>query len=76
MDGCLSLTSPIVSRIISGSCYHAYNSIGFNFLYGDSHLCSDFSEETLIYSSRIQLIRNIFGTVSPFEDLILSFSCS
>ena len=47
-----------------------------NFLYGDSHLCPDFSEETLIYSSRIRLIRNIFGTVSPFEDLILSFSCS
>ena len=76
IDRCLSSTSPIVSRIISDSCYYAYNSIGFNFLYGDTYLCSNFSEETLIYSSRIRLIRNIFGIVSPFEDFILSFSCS
>ena len=72
---CLSSASPLVSRIISDSCYYTYNSIGYNFLYGDSHVCSPYSEDTLIYSSKIQLIRKIFGTVSPFEDLIRLFSC-
>ena len=73
---CLSSASPLVSRIISDSCYYTYNSIGYNFLYGDSHVCSPYSEYTLIYSSRIQLIRKMFDTVSHFEDLIRLFSCS
>ena len=77
---CLSSASPLVSRIIFDSCYYAYNSIGYNFLHGDSHVCSPYSEDTL-YSSKIQLIRKIFGTVSHFKDLIrffflfLSLSC-
>ena len=70
---CLSSASSLVSRIMFDSCYYAYNSIGYNFLYSDSHVCSPYSEDTLIYSSKIQLIRKIFGTVSPFKGLIRFF---
>ena len=73
---CLSSASPLFFRIISNSCYYAYNLISYNFLYGDSYVCSPYSENTLIYSSGIQLIRNIFGAVSIFEDIIRLFSCS
>ena len=70
-------SSSFVSRIFKDSCSLAYTGIGYNFMCGHSHLQDGrFTDRVINVSKIIRSIRSVFGFISPFEELIVTLSCS
>ena len=70
-------SSSFVSRIFKDSCSLAYTGIGYNFMFGHSHLQDGrFTDRVINVSKIIRSIRSVFGFISPFEELIVTLSCS
>ena len=68
-------TSHLVAKILYNSSLMAYIFTGYNFMYGSHHL-KIYNDVDLNISTSIRLIRRVFGTSSPFENLIIYLSCS
>ena len=69
--------SSFVSQIFRDSHSLAYTFVGHNFMFGYSYLQNDlYTSQVLNVAKIIRSIRYAFGPVSPFEELIVRFSCS
>ena len=59
------------------TCFLAYTAIGYNFMFGHSHLQDGtFTDRVINVSKIIRSICSVFGFISPFEELIVTLSCS
>ena len=67
-------TSCVISRILSLSSLLAYTFTGYNFMYGSHHL-KNYSDLDWNISTSIRSIRQVIGSFSPFENLIIHLSC-
>ena len=70
----LMSNSSFVSQIFRDSHSLAYTFVGHNFMFGYSYLQNDLYTNQVLNVAKI--IRYAFGPVSPFEGLIVRFSCS
>ena len=61
---CLDMDHPLVSFIISDSMHLAYSFIGYNFLFGSSHL-KFINDNDLCIANTIRLYRHMYGYFSP-----------
>ena len=60
-------SSSFVTRIFKDSCSLAYTGIGYNFMFGHSHLQDvTFTDRVTNVSKIIRSIRSVFGFISPF----------
>ena len=74
-NGFVSIYIYLVAKILYNSSLMAYIFTGYNFMYGSHHL-KIYNDVDLNISTSIRLIRRVFGTSSPFENLIIYLSCS
>ena len=73
MSCCLDMDHPLVSFILSDSMHLAYSFIGYNFLFGSTHL-KFFNDNDLCIANTIRFYRHMYGSFSPNEDCISTLS--
>ena len=70
MSRCSDSDHPLVSFIIFDSMHLAYFIIGYNVLFGSSHL----NDNELCIANTIRFYRHMYGRFSPNEDYISTLS--